>query len=88
MLISETGAAPQAGKARAVRDLVAGVNRYHLTGFVWFDIDKSGNGLGKADWALDDDPAAVAAFRAAAATLSGEKITAGPSASVSPSPST
>lgn len=88
VLISETGAAPQAGKARAVGDLVAGVNRYHLTGFVWFDIDQSGNGLGKADWALDDDPAAVAAFRAAAATLSGEKVTAGPSASVSPSPST
>ena len=81
MLISETGAAPQAGKARAVRDLVAGVARYHLTGFVWFDIDQSGHGLGKADWSLDSDPAAVAAFRSAATTLSAEKQTAEPSSS-------
>jgi hypothetical protein len=67
-----------------VGNLVAGVARYHLTGFVWFDIDQSGHGLGKADWSLDSDPSAVAAFRLAVNTLSGEKATAGPSVSASP----
>lgn len=71
-----------------VGSLVAGVARYHLTGFVWFHIDQSGHGPGKADWSLDSDPAAVAAFRSAVITLSGEKAAAGPSPSVPPSPLT
>jgi mannan endo-1,4-beta-mannosidase len=84
VLVSETGAAPQAGKPRAVQQLVAGVARYHLTGFVWFDIDQSGqHGLGKADWSLDDDPAALAAYASAVSAVTAKK-TPGPT----PSPST
>jgi Glycosyl hydrolase family 26 len=66
VLITETGAAPQAGKLRVVHQLASGVVSYGLDGFVWFDINQgSQQGLGKADWSLSDDPAALAAYRAA-----------------------
>lgn len=69
LLITETAASPAAGKARVVRQLIAIVRRYHLAGFVWFDINFTlmphalaswGN-----DWRLETDPAALAAFRRA-----------------------
>ncbi len=70
VLITETAASPAAGKARAVRELVALVNRRHLTGFVWFDIDFSrlrhALPIWRNDWRLETDPAAMAAFRRAA----------------------
>jgi hypothetical protein len=34
-----------------------------LEDFVWFDIDQGTSGLGHGNWALDGDPAALAAFR-------------------------
>jgi len=62
ILISETGAAPAAGKPAKIADLFAGVRAYGLLGFVWFDADR------KRDWRLDS-PAAIAAFRRGAMAL-------------------
>jgi Glycosyl hydrolase family 26 len=56
ILISETGAAPQAGKAAKITDVFAGVRAYGLLGFVWYDA------MGLRDWAIDT-PAAAAALR-------------------------
>ena len=42
----------------------AGVIRYGLAGFIWFDIDQAGQrGRGKADWSIDEDPSLLAAYR-------------------------
>lgn len=71
VLITETAADPAAGKARVVAQLVSGVKHYKLAGFIWFSINQLGNrdpGAPKGnrhDWSLDDDPAALAAYRAA-----------------------
>ena len=47
-----------------VRELFAGVKAEpDVLGFVWFDYDKAG--VGRDDWRIEDDPAALAAFRAA-----------------------
>jgi hypothetical protein len=64
VLISETSASPEAGQSRALGQLAAGVIRYGLAGFIWFDIDQAGQrGRGKADWSIDEDPSALAAYR-------------------------
>ena len=64
VLVSETSASPAAGQSRALRQLAAGLVRYRLAGFIWFDIDQAGErGRGKADWSIDDDPSALAAYR-------------------------
>jgi mannan endo-1,4-beta-mannosidase len=64
VLVSETSASPAAGQSRALGQLAAGVVRYGLAGFIWFDIDQAGQrGQGKADWSIDDDPSALAAYR-------------------------
>jgi Glycosyl hydrolase family 26 len=64
VLVSETSASPAAGQPRALGQLAAGVVRYGLAGFIWFDIDQAGQrGQGKADWSIDDDPSALAAYR-------------------------
>jgi mannan endo-1,4-beta-mannosidase len=55
ILISETGAAPEAGKPAKIANLFAGVHTYGLLGFVWFD------GIGLHDFRLNS-PAAIAAF--------------------------
>jgi hypothetical protein len=61
ILISETGAAPAAGKPAKVTNLFAGIHAYGLLGFVWF------NAVGVKDWRLDS--AAAAAFRQGAKTF-------------------
>jgi len=48
----------------SVRNLFAGIRHYRLPGLVWFDEDQHG-GLYRQDWRLEDDPAALAAFRRA-----------------------
>jgi mannan endo-1,4-beta-mannosidase len=58
VLIAETGATPAAGKAAKITSLFAGVRRYRLLGFVWFDADT------RQDWRVSHDPAAIAALRA------------------------
>lgn len=64
VLITETGASPRAGKNRAVNALAAGVRRYKLNGFVWFDIDQGAVTWSHDDWSLEHNPAALAAYRA------------------------
>lgn len=74
MLITETGAAPRAGKKRALTELTAGVRQYQLNGFVWFDIDQGATGSSHADWSLEHAPDALAAYRSdCAATAPAKK---------------
>ena len=67
VLISETANGPDSGAQREtqIRRLFAGVKSDHLLGFVWFDQAQKGSPYHQ-DWRLEDDPAALAAFRAAA----------------------
>jgi len=72
VLITETAADPQAGQARWMAQVTAGVRSYGAAGFAWFDVDQE-NGMdpdaprgNRHDWSLDGDPAALAAFRVAA----------------------
>ena len=60
-LISETAVAPAAGKAAKIPGLFAGAYSAGVAGLVWFDLP------GNRDWRLDEDQAALAAFRAAVA---------------------
>jgi mannan endo-1,4-beta-mannosidase len=64
ILISETGAAPGAGKPAKISDLFAGLRAYGLLGFVWFNADQVYN------WRVNT-PAAIAAFRQAAKAYQG-----------------
>jgi beta-mannanase len=67
VLIAETAAGPDSGKQREaqIRGLFAGMEADHLLGFVWFD-EKQDDGPYHQDWRLEDDPAALAVFKAAA----------------------
>lgn len=66
VLIAETAAGPDSGPQREaqIRGLFAGVKADHLLGLVWFD-QKQNDGPYHQDWRLEDDPAALAAFRQA-----------------------
>jgi len=58
VMISETAVAPAAGKAGKIPGLFAGASESGMIGLTWFDL------RGNRDWPLEDDPAALAAFRA------------------------
>jgi Glycosyl hydrolase family 26 len=62
ILITETAAAPRAGKARALHALIAGVAADRLAGFVWFDVAQSG-GPGRQDWRMETEPGVLRTFR-------------------------
>jgi mannan endo-1,4-beta-mannosidase len=62
ILLAETGVAPMADRAAKIANLFRNVQADHLLGFVWFDADAN------RDWRIDNDPAALAAFRRAART--------------------
>jgi mannan endo-1,4-beta-mannosidase len=64
ILLSETAVGPLAGVTK-IPDLFAGITRDHLLGLVYFDVAQH-NGTYHQDWRLEDDPAALAAFRRAA----------------------
>jgi mannan endo-1,4-beta-mannosidase len=64
VLLSEVAVGPTSQPAASIRNLFAGIRQYHLLGLVWFDEDQHG-GLYRQDWRLEDDPAALAAFRRA-----------------------
>ena len=68
VLLSEVAVGPQAGQARKIPDLFAGMREYGTLGLVWFDIAQH-DGIYHQDWHVEDDPAAVAAFRRAATSL-------------------
>jgi hypothetical protein len=64
VFIAETGANTTAGKAQALQSLTAGVTRYHLSGFVWFDVNLSGLNSGEPqDFAISSDQSALAQFK-------------------------
>lgn len=67
ILISETAVGPDSGPERGpqIRSLFAGVKVDRLAGLIWFDKAQD-NGNYHQDWRLENDPAALAAFRAAA----------------------
>lgn len=62
LLIGEAAVGPTAGQVRGIRNLFAAVRRHQLTGLVWFDLHQHG-GINHQDWRLEDNPAAVVAFR-------------------------
>jgi hypothetical protein len=57
IIIAETGAASQAGKAAKIADLFAGVKASGMLGLVWFDA------VGNQDWRIDNDQGAIVAFQ-------------------------
>lgn len=59
ILASETAVVPNAGSYSQTTQLFQGVEQNHLMGFVWFNENASKN------WLLQDDPAALSAFKAA-----------------------
>lgn len=60
MLITETGANPASGRVRAIGDLFRGAaGTPGVVGLIWFDYFKYGN----HDWRINQDAAALAAFR-------------------------
>ncbi len=68
MLLSETAVGPGAGQAQKIPGLFAGLRQYQALGLVWFDIDQH-DGLYHQDWRIEKSPAAEAAFRRGASSL-------------------
>jgi Glycosyl hydrolase family 26 len=62
ILIAETGAAQSVGQPGKITNLFAGIRNYGLLGFVWF------NSTNVADYRINQNPAALAAFRQGAKT--------------------
>lgn len=70
LLIAETAVGTTPNRVSQIRALFAGVRAEHLAGLVWFD-ESQHSGLYHQDWRLENDPSALAAFRAEATALSG-----------------
>jgi len=66
VLLSETAAGQISGQARSIASLLAGIKRNKLLGLVWFDMTQH-NGIHHQNWRIEDNPAAIAAFRTALA---------------------
>jgi hypothetical protein len=66
ILIAETAIGQVTGQAATIPGLFAGVSATGLLGFVWYD-QAQDDGIYHQDWRLEDNPAAVAAFRAGVA---------------------
>jgi len=65
VLISEVATGPGPDAAAQVRGLFAGIKDDELLGEVWFD-EAQRDGIYHQDWRVEDDPAALAAFRSVA----------------------
>jgi mannan endo-1,4-beta-mannosidase len=65
VLIAETGVGPQAGQARGIKDLFAGIRMQHDIGLVWFDQHSYGGIYKGENWRLEGNPVALGAFRSA-----------------------
>ena len=65
VMIAETAVGTTPDRETQIEDLLAGVRADHMLGFVWFD-EAQNDGIYHQDWRLQDDPAALAEFRAAA----------------------
>jgi hypothetical protein len=59
--LAETGVGDGSHAARQVASLFAGLWRWHLSGLVWFDLNR------KNSWSLDGKPVKDAAYRRAVA---------------------
>jgi hypothetical protein len=68
ILLSEVAVGPQAGQARKIPDLFAGMRQYGTLGLVWFDIAQH-QGTYHQDWHIEDNPAAETAFRRGASAM-------------------
>jgi hypothetical protein len=69
ILISETAVGPQTHhQAADILRLFAGARRLGLLGLVWFNVAQHA-GIIHQDWRLEDNPAAMAAFRRAVAGI-------------------
>jgi mannan endo-1,4-beta-mannosidase len=68
LLLSETAVGPEAGQPAKVRDLFNGMRLYGTLGLVWFDIAQD-DGVYHQDWHIEDNPAAVTAFRRGASGM-------------------
>ena len=68
VLLSETAVGPVTGQAAKIGNLFAGMRQYQTLGLVWFDI-RQDDGVYHQDWRIENSPAAEAAFRRAASTL-------------------
>jgi hypothetical protein len=68
ILLSEVGVGPDAGQARKIPELFAGMQQYGTLGLVWFDIAQH-QGIYHQDWHIEDNPAAETAFRRGASAL-------------------
>lgn len=68
LLIAETAVGTTTDRESQIDALFSGVRSERLAGLVWFDAAQHA-GLYHQDWRLEDDPAALAAFTAAAAYL-------------------
>jgi Glycosyl hydrolase family 26 len=62
VFIMETGANPSAHRAAQINDLFAGARKAGIVGVIWFDYHK----YTSHNWSINNDPAALAAFRKAA----------------------
>jgi mannan endo-1,4-beta-mannosidase len=62
VLIVETGANPSANRPAQISDLFEGAREAGIVGVIWFDYHK----WTSHDWLINNDPAALAAFRKAA----------------------
>jgi mannan endo-1,4-beta-mannosidase len=67
LLIAETAVGTTSDRESQIDGLLAGVRAERLAGVVWFD-EAQHAGLYHQDWRLEDDPDALAAFKAAVAT--------------------
>jgi mannan endo-1,4-beta-mannosidase len=61
--LAETGVAGSPSQSWQIAQLFAALRKYNLTGLVWFDLNR------KQPWRLEGRPAALAAYRRAAAML-------------------
>ena len=68
VLLSETAVGPGAGQPEKIGELFAGIRQYQTLGLVWFDIAQN-DGIYHQDWRIENNPAAVAAFRRGAASM-------------------
>jgi mannan endo-1,4-beta-mannosidase len=68
VLLSETAVGPAAGQPAKIGNLFAGMRQYQTLGLVWFDIEQH-DGIYHQDWRIENSPAAEAAFRLGAATM-------------------
>lgn len=69
LLIAETAVGPEAGQSRGIKDLFAGLRMNNYIGLVWFDQHSTGGLYKGEDWRLEDNQAALNAFRNALRSL-------------------